>query len=392
MFQKYIREIKDIFYKKFKFLNNEVIELHNPHLDKTNIKYLKLCVDKLQISSQGSYIEKFSKLLKQFTKSKYVVLTNSGTSALHISCIIAGIKHGDEVLIPSYTFAATANAVCYCGAIPHFVDSDYFNLGIDTKKLEEYLEKITLVKNNICYNKKTGRVISAIIPVHIFGIICNIEKIIKISKKYKLKVIEDAAEALGSFKNSIHAGTFASIGIISFNGNKIISTGSGGAILLKNLSDAKKARHLISTAKRNVSGHYYHDQQGFNYRMPNINASLGYAQIIKIKKIISDKKKVFYRYKKILKNSKNLSLLDHEKYNTNFWLNAVKLNYNYPGLNEKIVKYFAKKKIFLRPGWSLLHEFPHFKKNPRMKISLGKIIKEKYINLPSGPDLIKKFK
>ena len=292
------KELIKIFKKNFKFKS---LHLHEPDLDSSEINYLKNCIISNEVSSQGKFVKKFEDKISKLTKAKYIITANSGTSALHIACILMNIKENDEVLVPSFTFVGTANAVKYCGAIPHFVDIEEKNLGINVKKLNNYLNKIVIKKKNFCINKLTGRKIKAVIPVHIFGHAAKIIAIKELAKKFNLSVIEDAAEAIGSYYHNKHLGTFGDIGVLSFNGNKTITCGSGGAILTNNKTLAKKARHLISTAKISHPYNYVHDQVGFNYRMSNLNAALGYSQINRIKKYSIIKENCFYFIKKILK-------------------------------------------------------------------------------------------
>ena len=239
-----IKSIKNV-------VGKEKHHLHEPLFFGNEIKYLKETITTNLVSSVGPFVKKFEDQIKKFTKSKYAISVVNGTEALHLSLVACGVENNDEVLVPSITFAGSANAIVYSGAIPHFVDSEFETLGIDPLKLEKYLEKITIKKREFYFNKKTKRKIKAIMPVHIFGNICQIDKILKIAKKYNLVIIEDAAEALGSFYKNKHAGTFGSVGCFSFNGNKILTTGGGGAIITNNKLLAKKLKHLSTTAKIN---------------------------------------------------------------------------------------------------------------------------------------------
>jgi perosamine synthetase len=270
--------------------------LHEPYFCGNEWKYVKKTLDENYVSSIGSFVNKFEDQIKRFTKSKYAIPVVNGTEALHLSLVACGVNSNDEVLVPTITFVGTANAVTYSGATPHFVDSELETLGIDPIKLETYLEKITIKKGKFYFNKKTKRRIKAILPVHIFGNICKIDKILEIAKKYNLVVIEDAAEALGSFFKNKHAGTFGSIGCFSFNGNKILTTGGGGAIITNNKLLAKKIKHLSTTAKINHRWEYIHDEVGYNFRMPNLNAALGSAQIENLNKFLKSKRKLFNKY------------------------------------------------------------------------------------------------
>ena len=277
----------------------------------------------------------------------------------------------------------------YAGATPHFVEVSEDDLGVDPNKLEIYLNKITKYKNGNYYNKNTGRIIKGMMPVHVFGNACKIDQLIKIAKKFNLITIEDATEALGTYFKNKHVGTFGDMGVISFNGNKIITSGGGGMILTKNSRYAKKVLHLVSNAKINHKWEYIHDQIGFNYRMPNLNAALGYAQFKKFNKIILKKKNIYLFYKKIFQQHKDFSILEPSKKTiSNHWLNTLIIR------NKKInktdlIKMFQKLNIKVRPIWKPLHTLRHLKKYPKMKLNISNKIYEKVINLPSGPDILK---
>ena len=253
--------------------NHRPIFLHEPDIDAKDIENVSLALKQKKISSHASITLDFEKKLKRFTKSKYVVSTMNGTSALHLALLSLKVKSNEEILMPSLNYIASANVCLYINAVPHFIETKKNNLNIDTESLEKYLNLITKQKNKKCYNLKTKRYIRAIIVPHLFGHIYEIEKIKKISKKFNLLFIEDAAEALGSFYKKKHAGTFGDIGILSFNGNKIISSGSGGAVITNNKKFALKALKLSTIAKKKHSWKYEYDEVGFNYRLPSINAA-----------------------------------------------------------------------------------------------------------------------
>jgi dTDP-4-amino-4,6-dideoxygalactose transaminase len=273
-------DIKKFFEKK---IGKKKIFLHEPKFDQLDELALRSCIKSGFVSTKGKLTEDFENKIKNYTRSKYVVSTLNGTTGLEVALKVLGVNYNHEVLLPSLTFVATANAISYCGAIPHFVDSSIDTLGIDIEKLKYYLKKISELTSSGLRNKKTGRKISAIIPVHCFGHPMKIEDLMIIAKIYKIKVIEDATEALGSFYKKKHIGTFGDIGVLSFNGNKIITTGGGGALLINNKNIAKKIMHLVSTAKKKHPYLYVHDQIGWNYRLPSLNAALGISQLRKLK-------------------------------------------------------------------------------------------------------------
>jgi aminotransferase in exopolysaccharide biosynthesis len=359
--------------------------LHEPLFCGNEIEYLKKTIITNLVSSIGPFVKKFENQITRFTRSKYAVSVVNGTEALHLSLVVCGIKHDDEVLVPTITFAGTANAIVYSGAIPHFVDSEFETLGIDPLKLEKYLEKITIKKGKFYFNKKTKRKIKAIMPVHVFGNICQIDKILKVAKKYNLVVIEDAAEALGSFFQRKHAGTFGLVGCFSFNGNKIMTTGGGGAIITNNKLLAKKIKHLSTTAKINHRWEYIHDVVGYNFRMPNLNAALGSAQIENLNKFLKSKRKLFLRYSDEFSKIEYVSLIKNPKFSkSNNWLNTIFIKNCSIKKRNRLLSLAQKNHIFLRPVWKPLHTLKHFNKMPRMNLDQAMKIYSSCISLPSG--------
>ena len=359
--------------------------LHEPYFCRNEWKYVKKTLDDNYVSSIGSFVDKFEDQIKKFTKSKYAVSVVNGTEALHLSLVACGVKNNDEVFVPTITFAGTANAITYAGAVPHFVDSELETLGIDPSKLEKYLEKITIKKGKFYFNKKTKKRIKAIMPVHIFGNICKIDKILKIAKKYNLIVIEDAAEALGSFFKNKHAGNFGLIGCLSFNGNKILTTGGGGAIITNSKLLAKKIKHLSTTAKINHRWEYVHDSVGYNLRMPNLNAALGSAQIENLNKFLESKRKLFLRYSSAFSKVEDVRLIKNPKFSiSNNWLNTIFIKNSSIKKRNKVLSLAHKNQIFLRPTWKPLHQLKHFRSMPKMNLENAKKIYSSCINLPSS--------
>ncbi len=384
----YVKKFYSSLIKVLKHKNKNFV-LHEPVLDNSDKLSVSRCLKSKMVSTAGSFTKKFEEELKKFTNSKYIVSVISGTSALHLSIIASGIKKNEEVLIPSMTFVATGNSVLYNNSIPHFVDINE-NLSVDFEKLEKYLKKITILKNGKCYNKKTKRYIRAIMPMHTFGHICDVKKLKTIAKQFKLIIIEDAAEALGSFYNKQHAGTFGNIGVISFNGNKIITTGMGGAILTNDKKIFNKAKHLAATAKVNSKWDYVHDEMGFNYRLPSLNASLGCSQLKKIKSLLQKKRKLFKIYKKTFSKISFLKLFEEPLNNkSNYWLQTVILNKGYEKLLIPILEKCYKERIYARPSWTPLHKLKFFKKFPKMNLDTTDSLFKRIINLPSSSFLVK---
>ena len=364
--------------------------LHEPLFFGNEIKYLKKTITTNVVSSVGPFVKKFENQITKFTRSKYAISVVNGTEALHLSLVACGVVNNDEVLVPTITFVGTANAIVYSGAIPHFVDSETETLGIDPLKLEKYLEKITIKKGKFYFNKKTKRKIRAIIPVHVFGNICQIDRILKIAKKYNLLIIEDAAEALGSFYKNKHAGTFGIVGCFSFNGNKILTTGGGGAIITNNKLLAKKIKHLSTTAKINHRWEYIHDAVGYNFRMPNLNAALGSAQIENLNKFLKSKKRLFQRYCKEFSKDNEVRFIKNPKFSkSNNWLNTIFIRNSSIKKRNKVLSLAHKNQIFLRPVWKPLHTLKYLNKMPRMNLDVAIKIYESCVNLPSSASYFK---
>ena len=374
-----------------KVVGNGKHHLHEPLMCGNEIKYLKKTIKTNSVSSVGEYVKKFEEKIKKITKSKFSIAVVNGTTALHISLKVAGVKKNDEVLVPALTFVGTANAITYCGAIPHFIDSEINTLGVDVKKLELYLNRIIIFKKGIAFNKFTKRLVRAIVPVHIFGHPCRINEIIRVAKKFNLIVIEDAAEALGSYLKKKHLGTFGLAGCLSFNGNKIVTTGGGGAVITNNKKFAKQVRHLSTTAKLNHKWEYIHDQVGYNFRMPNLNAALGLAQLEKLNFFIKKKRILYKKYFAAFKNVENISLFKESKNaKSNYWLQTLILKKNNFIFKNKILKKCFKSGLHLRPAWKLLVYLKPFKLNPKMNLSGSEEIYKRIINLPSGQSILVK--
>ena len=377
---------KDIIKSIIKVVGKKKHNLHEPLFCGNEIKYIKKTIITNLVSSIGPFVKKFENQITKLTKSKYAISVVNGTEALHLSLVACGVNNNDEVLVPTITFVGTANAILYCGAIPHFVDSEYETLGIDPIKLEKYLEKITIKKGEFYFNKKTKRRIRAIIPVHVFGNICQIHKILKIAKKYNLVIIEDAAEALGSFLKNKHAGTFGLVGCFSFNGNKILTTGGGGAIITSNKLLAKKIKHLSTTAKINHRWEYNHDTVGYNFRLPNLNAALGSAQIENLNKFLKSKRKLYQRYSDEFLNVNNVRLIKNPKFSkSNNWLNTIFIKNSSIKKRNEILSLAHKNQFFLRPTWKPLHTLKYLSKMPKMNLNAAIKIYKSCINLPSSP-------
>jgi len=377
---------QEIIHNLDKFFKKKKKSLHNPIFFGNELKYLKRCLDDGYVSYVGKFVKKFELKLSLYTKSKYVVATSSGTSALHLILDYLGASKKDEILVPAFTYVATANAIKYCNATPNFLDIDKSTLGVCPKKLDAYLKKISFKKNNKTFNKFTKKQIKALIIVHVYGIPCKISEIKKICKSYNIFLIEDAAEAVGSFYKGKHVGTFGDYGVLSFNGNKTITTGGGGAILLKKKYEAENLRHLCTHAKLKIKYDHFHNEIGFNYKMINLAAAVGCAQLENIKKILFAKRNNFKMYFKIFKSYKYAEIFKEPKNcQSNYWL--VTLIFKSKNKKKHFIKILEKKKISLRYTWRPLNQLQIFKNCPSDKLENSKNIFERSINLPSSPDL-----
>ena len=359
--------------------------IHEPFLNHKEKSILNDCIKKNQVSAVGNYKNKFEKLIKKFTKSKYVISTSTGTSALHLALRAIGANKDHEILIPSFNFIAAANAVLYCNSTPHFVDINSKNLGIDPDYLNSYLNKISKVKNNKCINKKTNKIIYAVIPVYVFGNSYDIEKLMKVCRKFKLKMIEDSAEALGTFYKGRHAGTYGLAGCLSFNGNKIITSGSGGAVITNNKKIYEFISKLVFNGKIKHNYELIYENQSLNFRLSDLNAALGCAQMEKISFFLKLKRQLAKKYMKLFeKNNSFYFLTENSNTKSNYWLNTVILDDKHINLRSKIFQKAKLKKVPIRPVWKPLHSLNYLKKYPKSKLKITNKMYKKVINLPSS--------
>lgn len=365
-----------------------VVALHEPYFAGNEWQYLKDCLDSGWVSSVGQYVNQFERALQEYIGVKHAVCTVNGTAALHVCLQLAGVKSEDEVLLPALTFVATANAVSYCGAVPHFVDIEETTLGVDAQRLADYLRENTELRKDRCFNKHTGRCIRALVAVHSFGHPANIDALLSLCDQYGLVLIEDAAEALGSLYKNRHCGSFGLINALSFNGNKIITSGGGGAILTNNDDLAKQARHLTTTAKLPHAWEFIHDQVAYNYRLPNINAALGLAQLEQIESFVQNKRSLQKRYEHTFANHENVTIFSEARdARSNYWLNLLLLNHADMEARDSLLEYCHSANIQSRPVWRLLHKLPMYKDAPHMPLVTSKAIEARTICLPSSVSL-----
>ena len=365
------------------------VVLHKPTFSGNEWLYLKECLDSTFVSSVGKFVGRFEADLATFTGAKYAVAVVNGTAALHIALKLAAVEAGDEVLIPALTFVATANAVTYCGATPHFVDSEERTLGVDPIKVRGYLKYHTEQRAGHCVNRSTGRIIRAIVPMHTFGHPVDLEGIMAVAHDFNLALIEDAAESLGSYYQGRHTGTFGIMGTLSFNGNKTITTGGGGAILTDDAELARHAKHLTTTAKLPHAWEYRHDEIGYNYRMPNINAALGCAQLEQLPSMLKAKRELFQRYQAEFATVSGIRLMaEPARCQSNYWLQTLVLDSKYADQRDILLQATNDAGIMTRPAWILMHELPPFRECPRMDLAGAKSLVKRLINIPSSSSLV----
>jgi len=366
------------------------VPLHEPSFDGNEWIYVKECLDSTFVSSVGKFVDRFESDLADLTGAKNVISVVNGTAALHIALKLAGVISNDEVLVPALTFVATVNAVTYCNAIPHFVDSEVRTLGMDAYKLREYLSSQTEQHGGKCINKATGRVIRAMVPMHTFGHPSDIEGLLSISKDFNITLVEDAAESLGSYYFGQHTGTFGVLGTLSFNGNKTVTTGGGGAILTNDDGLARHAKHITTTAKIPHAWEYVHDEIGYNYRMPNINAALGCAQLEQLPRKLESKRNLFIAYQNAISEINGITIVkEPENCKSNYWLQTLKLNNFSMELRDKVLEKTNKAGYVTRPSWNLISGLKPFAHFPKMDLSTSKDLVAGLINIPSSSNLSK---
>lgn len=362
------------------------IPLHIPVFGKNAAGYVNECITTGWVSSAGKFVDRFEVDLAEFTGAKRAVAVVNGTAALHIALKLCGVEPGDEVLLPSLTFVATANAVSYCHATPHFVEVESQTLGIDADAIRNYLNEVADLKDGNCVNRKTGKTIRCLIGMHAFGHPFELEKVLKLCEDFSLDLVEDAAESIGSFYKDRHTGLFGRIGILSFNGNKTITTGGGGAIITNDESLADLAKHLTTTGKQPHAYRYFHDMVAHNYRMPNLNAALGCSQLEDLPAILASKRKIAADYLSTFANNLDFEILaESENCQSNYWLNALVLSNSNAKHHDPIIQQLNQAGIIVRPIWEPLHTLPMYRDAPRMKLDVTMNLAERIINLPSTP-------
>lgn len=363
-------------------------ELHEPSFTGNEWIYLKECLDSTFVSSVGKFVDRFEIDLARFTGAKHAVAVVNGTAALHIALKLAGVQADDEVLVPALTFVATANAVTYCAAVPHFVDSEARTLGVDAAKLRDYLASHTEQRAGKCVNRASGRVIRALVPMHTFGHPADLDGLLALARDFNLALVEDAAESLGSTYHGRHTGTFGLLGTLSFNGNKTITTGGGGAILTNDAELAQHAKHLTTTAKLPHAWEYRHDEIGYNYRMPNLNAALGCAQLEQLPAILAGKRRLFKRYQATFAPIQGVTLMaEPEQCQSNYWLQTLLLDADQADQRDQVLAATNAATFMTRPAWILMPELLPFNNCTRMDLTTAQSLAQRLINIPSSSGL-----
>lgn len=376
MIQETIKFIKELYGEK------DFIPLHTPVFLGNEKKYLNECIDSTFVSYVGKYVSQFEELTANYTGAKYAVAMVNGTAAFQIALKIVGVSANDEVITQPLTFVATCNAIKHNGAIPTFIDVDKETLGMSPEKLDSFLKNQTKFVDGNCVNKSTGRIIKAIAPVHIFGHPNRIDEIIEIANKYNLKVVEDSAESLGSFYKNKHTGTFGEIGILSYNGNKTLTTGGGGMLLTDCKEIAEHAKHLTTTAKVPHKYEYIHDEVGFNYRLTNVNAALGVAQMERIEQILENKRATAKLYGEFFANSDIKFVNEPKDSLSNFWLNAVILNDRIE--RDLFLEETNKASVMTRPIWKLMNKLEIFSDSFSDDLTNSEWLEDRVVNIPSS--------
>jgi aminotransferase in exopolysaccharide biosynthesis len=361
---------------------NEIIPLHVPCFAGNEKIYLNECIDSTFVSSVGKFVDRFEDMVAKYTKAKKAVVCVNGTNALHLALVLMGVNSNDEVITQPLTFIATANAISYCYALPVFLDVDKDTMGLSPTKMREWLSINAKIENSECFNKTTGRRIKACVPMHTFGHPVHLDDLVQLCNEYHIELVEDAAESLGSFYKGKHTGTFGKIGILSFNGNKTITTGGGGMLLFNDEKLAGYAKHLTTQAKVPHRWEFVHNYIGYNYRMPNINAALGCAQMEKINEFIANKRELAQKYCAFFKDKEQDFFTEPENCSSNYWLNIIVLKNHEE--QDKFLTYTNDNGIMTRPIWQLMSRLPMFKDCLHGDLSNAEWFEERVVNLPSS--------
>lgn len=364
------------------FATKNFIPLHEPRFFGNEKKYLNDCIDSTFVSSVGAYVDRFEKEFALHVGSRYAIATVNGTAALHVSLVLMGVGKDDEVITQPLTFIATCNAITYCGAMPIFVDVDRDTMGLSPDALRLFLNKNAEVKGNKCINKTTGKVIKACVPMHTFGHPCRIDEIKTICDEWHIALVEDAAESLGSYYKGQHTGTFGKVGAFSFNGNKIITSGGGGVVVTDDEALAKKAKYITTTAKVPHKWEFVHDEIGYNYRLPNLNAALLVAQLEQLDEFLENKRALAKLYEEFFQDSTISYVKEPKDSKSNYWLNVILLENKEQ--RDMFLEYTNSNGVMSRPIWTLMNKLEMFKMCQCGDLSESLWLEERVVNIPSS--------
>ena len=376
-FNQFVRDIYD---------TDQFIPLHEPRFIGNEKKYVLDTIESTFVSSVGAFVTDFEEKIQTFTGSKRAVATVNGTAALHVALLMSGVQREDIVITQALTFVATCNALSYIGAEPLFIDVSLKTLGLCPKALDEYLEEHAFIDDlGVCRHKNCNKRISAVVPMHTFGHPVELDELLAVSKKWHLILVEDAAESLGSYYKNQHTGTLGLVSALSFNGNKVITTGGGGMVLCQEEALGAKTKHITTTAKIPHPYEFYHDENGFNYRMPNLNAALGCAQMENLTDFLEKKRQLARQYQEFFKDADTTFVIEPENCRSNYWLNAIicadKTH------RDNVLEGTNKGQVMTRPIWTLMTKLPMYKNALQDHLSNSKWLEERVVNIPSSVQL-----
>lgn len=365
---------------------SSAVPLHEPLLGAREEETVRVCLESGFVSSVGEYVDRFECELAGYTGIPHAIAVSTGTAGLHLALVSAGVRPGDEVIVPGISFAATANAVAHCGALPHFVDVEPERLGMCPERLSHRLDTSVVRGHGGAVNGATGRRISAVVVVHIFGHPARVEELAAVCEAWGIPMIEDAAESLGSWVGAQHTGCFGFAGVLSFNGNKIVTTGGGGAILTRDQAVADRCKHLSTTARVPHRWIYDHDEVGYNYRLPNLNAALGVAQLTRLDDLLARKRKLAHRYENAFQRLGVPVIREPRDCRSNHWLNAIRIDD--PATRDGVLELAWGRGLQLRRVWTPLHKLRAFARHPRGEMPVTERTGQEVVNLPSSPQLV----
>lgn len=366
--------------------SDDLIPLHAPKFIGNEKKYLNECIDSTYVSSVGKYVDRFEEMVANYTGAKKAVVCVNGTNALHMAMLLVGVERNDEVITQAFTFIATCNAISYIGAHPVFIDVDRDTMGLSPLAMSKWLNENAEVKGNFCINKSTGRRIKACIPMHTFGHPVHLDDLIEVCQKYHIELVEDAAESLGSFYKGKHTGTFGKVGAVSFNGNKTITTGGGGMLLFQDEKLGKFAKHITTQAKVPHSWEFFHDNIGYNYRMPNINAALGCAQMENLDNFLINKRLIAKKYKEYFSQIDEIDFFEEPvNSKSNYWLNVILMKNN--DAQKEFLQYSNDNGVMTRPVWCLMNKLPMFSSCQTDSLINSLWFEERLVNIPSSVNI-----